>query len=181
MAKKSIDSEEIDLFCKSVKEVQPLKHDKHWLRPKKKTSISLSQKKIAPASSWQTYLDSNDWLDAEDPIHFAKIGLQHKLIHRLKRGHVPIEANIDLHRQTIDESVRTITHFINDCLAKNKRWMCIIHGKGHLSNDKPILKNFLNNWLRDNPNILAFHSAPPHQGGTGALIVLLKQWRNHEK
>lgn len=89
MAKKSIDSEDIDLFCKSIKEVQALKHDKHRFRLKKKLPSHL-HKKIAPASSWKTYLDSNDWLDTEDWIHFSKISLQYKLIQCLKRGHVRI-------------------------------------------------------------------------------------------
>jgi Uncharacterized protein conserved in bacteria len=37
----------------------------------------------------------------------------------------------------------------------------------------PVLKNLVDRVLRQRGDVLAFHSAPPAQGGTGALLVLL--------
>jgi DNA-nicking Smr family endonuclease len=55
----------------------------------------------------------------------------------------------------------------------------IIHGKGShgpasiASSGMPVLKNLVDRLLRQRADILAFHSAPPAQGGTGAVLVLL--------
>ncbi len=37
----------------------------------------------------------------------------------------------------------------------------------------PVLKNLVDRLLRQRGEVLAFHTAPPAQGGTGALLVLL--------
>ncbi|MEE9156926.1 MAG: Smr/MutS family protein, partial [Gammaproteobacteria bacterium] len=39
----------------------------------------------------------------------------------------------------------------------------------------PVLKNKLNNWLRQRDEVLAFCSTRPVDGGTGAVYVLLKR------
>ena len=49
--------------------------------------------------------------------------------------------------------------------------MRIIHGKG--GDGVPVLKNLVDRTLRQRGEVLAFHSAPPSQGGTGAVLVLL--------
>lgn len=171
MVKKQINAEEINLFLKSVKGVRLLSHDKYCLRPQKKNSF-YSHKKHLPQVGKYLYT----LVSSEDQIQYYTTGLQNKLIRRLKSGKVRIGATIDLHRQTIEATASLVSNFVSDCSAKNKRWIRIIHGKG-LTNDKPILKSFLNNWLPSNPNVLAFHSAPQNRGGTGALIVLLRQSR----
>ena len=47
----------------------------------------------------------------------------------------------------------------------------IVHGKG----SEAILKTCINGWLRQLPEVLAFCSAPPKDGGNGAVLVLLKK------
>ena len=51
----------------------------------------------------------------------------------------------------------------------------IIHGKGYRSGERqPVLKRKVNYWLRLRPDVLAFCSATPRDGGTGAVYVLLR-------
>jgi DNA-nicking Smr family endonuclease len=51
----------------------------------------------------------------------------------------------------------------------------IIHGKGLGSvNREPVLKNKVRNWLIQKDEVLAFCQATPAEGGSGALMVLLK-------
>ena len=51
----------------------------------------------------------------------------------------------------------------------------IIHGKGYGSGiEGPKLKNFVDQYLQYNPNVLAYHSAQQRDGGTGAVYVQLK-------
>jgi DNA-nicking Smr family endonuclease len=51
----------------------------------------------------------------------------------------------------------------------------IIHGKGLGSlGKKPVLKNKVRNWLVQKDEVLAFCQARAADGGSGALMVLLK-------
>ena len=53
--------------------------------------------------------------------------------------------------------------------------MLIVHGKGgRVGDNTAILKNLTGRWLLAHPSVVAFHSALPRQGGTGATMVLLK-------
>ena len=55
-----------------------------------------------------------------------------------------------------------------------KRGVRIVHGKGLGSGPRgPVLKGAVNVWLRNSAAVLAFSSARPVDGGTGALYVLL--------
>jgi DNA-nicking Smr family endonuclease len=52
----------------------------------------------------------------------------------------------------------------------------IIHGKGNGSRHRgPVLKQKINHWLRQRDEVLAFCSARPMDGGTGAIYVLLRR------
>ena len=42
-----------------------------------------------------------------------------------------------------------------------------------------MLKSYVNKWLPNLPEVMAFHSAQQHHGGAGAVYVLLK--KNAEK
>ena len=51
------------------------------------------------------------------------------------------------------------------------RWLI---GKGRRDDGGlPVLKNLVDRLLRQRGDVLAFHSAPATQGGTGAVVVLL--------
>ena len=68
---------------------------------------------------------------------------------------------------------------IKEFLDENKRrgQLCvkIIHGKGLRSRaEGPVLKRMVDGMLRQRADVLAFASARPAEGGTGAVIVLLR-------
>ena len=115
---------------------------------------------------------------AEESLLYAQSGLQTKTIQKLKKGQFPVEAQLDLHGQTVDESYVALKSFLSNALSQGYRSVLIIHGKGHRTDDEPpILKNRLNYWLRDWKEILAFCSAKPKDGSTGAVYVLLANRR----
>ena len=69
--------------------------------------------------------------------------------------------------------------FLDRCGHRGARCVHIIHGKGHgSSNQGPVLKNKVNAWLRQREEVLAFCSAQPKDGGTGAVYVLLRRKQN---
>ena len=54
--------------------------------------------------------------------------------------------------------------------------MRIVHGKGRNSGERlPVLKNLVDRVLRHRADVLAFHSPPAAQGGSGAVLVLLEK------
>ena len=114
-------------------------------------------------------------LGPDDRINFERPHLISRDIKRLKKGSFSIDARLDLHQYTTDEAIEQLHQFIDECQVQDIRHALIIHGKGHYSPDGvPVLKNMLNQWLRNHPNVLAFRSAKPKDGGTGAIYVLLK-------
>jgi Uncharacterized protein conserved in bacteria len=132
--------------------------------------------KVRPSSSTQSQRSFHaSPVTGTDILSFNKNGLQHKKFAQLKQGKLKIEATLDLHEHTADEALRATNDFIQRCQNNGFRTVCIIHGKGLYSTEnKPVLKNLLNQYLRDHPSVLAFHSAKNNRGGTGAVVVLLK-------
>ncbi len=111
----------------------------------------------------------------EESIEYRGSGFSHKDMLRLKKGGFSIQAELDLHGAVIDQARDELLRFL--IKAQNQHWHCvrIIHGKGKHHGDKPILKNLVNAWLRQIPIVLAFCSATPRDGGTGAVYTLLKE------
>ena len=71
-----------------------------------------------------------------------------------------------------------IFEFIEECYQYGLRSVLIVHGKGESKADSTrgsILKGCVDKWLRDLKTVLAFHSAQPRDGGTGAVYVLLRK------
>ena len=115
---------------------------------------------------------------AEEYLSYQQSGLQQKAIRQLKRGQHHFEAILDLHSYTQVEAHDALLDFIQYCSANGCRYVMVIHGKSLHTPQKPVLKNAINCWLRQLPTVLAFCSAQPKDGGTGALYVLLRRHIN---
>ncbi len=113
---------------------------------------------------------------ADELLHFSRDGLQQRQLQRLQQGEISAESKLDLHGHTITEAGSALNDFLQDAQQTGRRCVLIVHGKGYRSG-QPVLKTQLNHWLRDEPRVLAFHSAQPRHGGAGALYVLLRRNR----
>lgn len=114
-------------------------------------------------------------VETADELYFVRSGLQHSLLRKLRRGQFPVGAELDLHGMTVEQARQALAWFFGDCRASGVRCVRIVHGKGLSSlGRKPVLKSRLNGWLQRNEEVLAFCSARPADGGTGAVYVLLK-------
>lgn len=123
-------------------------------------------------------MQTSDRFGPEDRLSYSKSGVQHKVMQRLKRGQLPVEAALDFHGMMAEEAANKLMWFLGECHERGIRVVRIVHGKGRGSRDGvPVLKNLLNQWLKDRPDVLAFCSAQPRDGGAGAVYVLLKQMR----
>ena len=68
-----------------------------------------------------------------------------------------------------------VMNFLSFSKDKEFRCILIIHGKGERQKEKALMKSYVAHWLRQIPDVLAFHSAPQWKGGTGALMSILKK------
>lgn len=170
---KSVDEEDRALFRSAVKEVKPLMTDKVPLRPSHRPKPIPRR---SPIDLELAYGHLGPMPDAAlgDALGYVRADLQKNVLRRLRKGYFAIEAELDLHGRTTREAKAILVEFLHDCAQDGARCVHIIHGKGYRSPDcQPVLKNKLNLWLRQHPDVLAFCSASPRRGGTGAIYVLL--------
>ena len=91
----------------------------------------------------------------------------------MKQGKIGYAPTIDLHGQTLKEACSSLSRFIH--YHQQNRFIHIVHGKGyHSDNGRSILKSQIVHYLKQHPDIVAFNSCPPKDGGTGAVFALLK-------
>ena len=124
------------------------------------------------------FSDSIDPADMEtgEELLFARDGLQHSVLRKLRRGQFSVAAELDLHGLRVEEARQELSHFLIHCRITHKQCVRIIHGKGNGSRrQQPVLKGKVNHWLRQRDEVLAFCSARPIDGGTGAIYLLLKR------
>lgn len=115
-------------------------------------------------------------VESNQELLFVSPGVQIRTMKRLRKGHMAWEAGIDLHGMTIDTARDELSSFIRSCQKQGARVVIVVHGKSFSqSGQQPILKSYVNDWLRQLPQVLAFCSAQPKDGGSGALYVLLRQ------
>ncbi|MBA2649235.1 MAG: Smr/MutS family protein [Legionella sp.] len=117
---------------------------------------------------------------AETLLSYSTPGLPSKQFQALKTGKIPWEARLDMHGLNSEHARSALCDFIEQQSHQNKRCLLIIHGKGGLKGEAPLIKNLVNRWLPQFDELLAFHSAQAKDGGQGAVYVLLKRNRNNE-
>jgi len=116
-----------------------------------------------------------DTVESGETLLYRREGVQDGVLRRLRRGHYRVEAELDLHGLNRDKARLEVTRFLAICQDRERRCVRIIHGKGLGSpNSGPVIKSQLSSWLRRRNDVLAFCSARPVDGGTGAVYVLLR-------
>ena len=171
---KKITESEIDLFRKAVADVKPLPQKLlHTPSLPKKPRRQLSE----PAPPFYTLeIDDVTPLQPGALMEFARSGIAPRRLAQLRRGDIAPTATLDLHGYKAKPAQLALHEFLLWCAAQDERCVRIIHGKGRGAHDAaPVLKSIVNHWLRQQSQVLAFCSAPPNDGGTGAVYVLLKR------
>lgn len=120
-----------------------------------------------------------DLADSDEYIEGAVADLDQRIVRRLRKGDYSYQAHLDLHGLTRAEAKETLFAFIEGSRRKGHRCVLVVHGRGLHSKDQvPVLKEGVQGWLsrgRLAPQVLAFTSARPHDGGAGAVYVLLRR------
>lgn len=174
-----ISPKDSELFRASVGPVQPVRRvarvrsDVPRPKPQPQQTRKSESEVLQEMASGQ--LDIAE-VETGEELAYKRPGIQNQIFKRLRRGQFIVEAQLDLHGLTSTMAKQELTVFLQACQHYNRRCIRIIHGKGRGSRDgRPVLKNNLNQWLRLRDEVLAFCSARPDDGGTGAVYVLLRQ------
>jgi DNA-nicking Smr family endonuclease len=113
-------------------------------------------------------------LDTGEEIAYRRPGVREDVLRRLRRGQFAVAAEIDLHGLGRHAAHEALRQFIGEAATRSLRCVRVIHGKGRGSGPRgPVLKHVVNHWLRRMDDVVAFASARPVDGGTGAVYVLL--------
>ena len=163
-------------FRKAVADVKPLKrHKRVSLKGPAPAPVPHQRRRdeaAALAESLQGPLSIDDVLETGEELSYLREGMARETLRKLRRGHWSIQDGIDLHGLNRDQAAAIVVDFLNQCLARGLRCVRIVHGKG-----LGILKAKLGKWLPQREEVLAFCQAPPNEGGSGAMLVLLKSKR----
>jgi DNA-nicking Smr family endonuclease len=123
--------------------------------------------------------------ETEEYVEGARVGLDPRLVTRLRRGEFSVQAHLDLHGMTQVDAKEALTQFIVDSVRKGRRAVLVVHGRGLRSpGGQPVLKHAAAQWLSHGTvggYVLAFATAQAYDGGTGAVWVLLRRERKRAK
>jgi len=120
-------------------------------------------------------LSVDDALDSGVELTYLRDGVSRQVLRRLRRGHWVVQDGLDLHGMNRVEAAQQVAEFVRAAAARGLRCVRIVHGKGLGSkNREPVLKGKLRAWLMPRDEVLAYCQAPAAEGGSGALLVLLK-------
>ena len=167
-------NDDSQLFRSSVGEIKRIQSDK--LTPSPLSSKSNKQVNIRQQHPVEHKITYEQTVEGNESVFFSREGVDGNTSKRMKRGDIQIADCLDLHGLTEKTAKNTINQFITLNHDHSNRYIMIVHGKGHGSDKKyPVLKNLTVNLLSSHPDVIAFTSAIQHDGGAGAVYVLLKK------
>lgn len=116
-----------------------------------------------------------DQLESGDALSWRREETPPRVLQRLRRGQYAAQDELDLHHADAARAEAMLRDFVRESVQAGLGCVRIVHGKGlHSETGVPVLKNLVDRLLRQRADVLAFHSAPPAQGGHGAVLVLLR-------
>jgi len=145
-------------------------------RPKPRPATRMADLDEAEAKSEFQRLLGADHFEAGDTLRYRRDEVPARVLKRLAQGQYAAQDELDLHHATAAGAEALLRSFLRDARDRGAYCVRVIHGKG-LGSDSgsvPVLKNLVDRLLRQRSDVLAFHSAPAAQGGTGAALVLLR-------
>jgi DNA-nicking Smr family endonuclease len=177
--------EEMSFFLNAMAGVTPIPEDKkrllHGLGSRTRPSHSPPDESRQVMEQLQGLVRGSVELDitfSDEYIEGSVQGFSRKLMKKLKRGELPAQGHIDLHGLTKQEAETAVTDFLLESFKNGLRCVLIVHGRGLNSPESlPVLKEGLPQWLnrgRVRKVVLAFATARPYDGGTGATYVFLR-------
>jgi DNA-nicking Smr family endonuclease len=168
-----------DEFRAAVGAVTPLairqrvEHDRPPHPPVAHKRLEDDQQVLIASVSDEFEIDTLLHTDAD--LSFRRPGIGPDVLRKLRRGEWVIQDHLDLHGLRVDEARELLGQFLREALRRGLRCVRVVHGKGLGSKDRqPVLKGKARVWLAQRDEVIAFCQARPAEGGSGALVVLLR-------
>jgi DNA-nicking Smr family endonuclease len=185
------EEDEERLFLQEMRDVVPLKNNGHsrvssppppLLRRSQQDS---ENEALAELYDLVAGRGGFDITDTDEYMEGRIIGLDVALVQKLRDGVFSLQAHLDLHGMTADVAQAEVERFLFLAVQHGLRCVLIVHGRGRNSPGQvPVLKDRVKLWLTRGKLariILAFATARPHDGGPGALYVLLRRERGRKQ
>ncbi len=173
----SIDDEDRDLFRSSVGTVRRISA-KRVQGDRPRPAARPRQRELDEAAVLEELAHAPidfEAVETGEELSWLRPGMQRRVLTRLRRGHWRVQDEIDLHQMNVEAAAGSIRAFMTAAARDGLSCVKIIHGKGLRSGpDGPRLKRLTARLLSRMDRVCAFASAPRHDGGTGAVYVLLK-------
>ncbi|MFO7642494.1 MAG: Smr/MutS family protein [Candidatus Competibacteraceae bacterium] len=173
-----LDPQDRELFRRTVGPVERLRCDR--VEPLSSPPAAIprftqADERQVLADMVSDYFEPAD-LETGEELYYRGEGIQQAVLRKLRRGQFRVGAALDLHGMTVVRAREALVDFLHEVRRENLSCVRIIHGKGNGSRHRgPVLKQKINHWLRQRDEVLAFCSARPVDGGTGAIYVLLRR------
>lgn len=175
-----------NLFLAEMGDVVPLKSKNETLYFGKSTlddNVAQTRRHLAEVEHSfdpnHLSLENIELVEPDDILSYKKDGVQQGVFKNLRLGKYSVHSVLNLRGKSVKESRLALFQFIQDCQKADLRSLLIQHGKGLNSQPhKAIIKSYINKWLPQFEQVLAFHSAQPQHGGTGSVYLLLKKSDN---
>ncbi|MFZ1908810.1 MAG: Smr/MutS family protein [Burkholderiales bacterium] len=166
-------------FRSAVADVQPIaptrRKSLRRAAPEPIPQHSRRDERAALAETLSGPVTLDDALESGEELVYLRDGLSRQALRRLRRGHWVVQDELDLHGMNRAQAAISVAEFLRRCALRGRHCVRIVHGKGLGSpNREPVLKHKLRKWLMLRDEVLAFCQAPQAQGGSGAVLVLLK-------
>jgi DNA-nicking Smr family endonuclease len=170
---------EADLFRREVGAVSPLAIPPRATLPRTPPApLPVQTQRDEEAVLYEAISDEFDpevLLDIDETLSYCRPGVRQDVVRKLRRGDWIVQAQLDLHGMRRDEAREALAEFIRESVKRGLRCLRVIHGKGLGSVGKePVLKGKVRAWLVQKEEVIAFCQARPHDGGAGAVLVLLQ-------
>jgi DNA-nicking Smr family endonuclease len=150
---------------------RPVAHPSHPPRAKSREA----DERAVLGESLSDGIDPDTLLETDDQLSWRRPGLGPDVINKLRRGHWSTQAEVDLHGHRVDEARAALSAFLHEAARAGVRCVRVVHGKGLGSPGRePVLKHRVHGWLVQKAAVLAFTQARAAEGGSGALVVLLR-------
>ena len=179
MSQQPDDDDDLHLFREGTKDARPLKQPSRVQHAAKKprpvpTQFIRDEYQALADSLSDHYIPAHELESGEEAL-YLRDGHSPYILRKLGPGHWVIQEQLDLHGMRAEEARLYVVEFLAECRKRRARCVRIIHGKGLGSkNREPVLKHKLRSWLMQRDEVLAYAQARDVDGGSGALVVLLK-------
>jgi DNA-nicking Smr family endonuclease len=181
--------DEATLFDQAMQEVVPLPRQGAYSVPRQPQSwapVAAGSEDWEALCSLMELVEGKGHFDlslTDEYVEGQVFYLDPRVMAALKAGDLPVQDYCDLHGLSVDRAQACLREFLAQAAVRGFRTVLVVHGRGRNSPQQlPILKRQLERWLtmkRFRRQVLAFASAQPYDGGTGALYLLLRrhyQW-----